>query len=258
MKTKYGFTKNVILNLFQDCNSERPCDPESSSGRRARFGFTLAEVLITLGIIGIVAAMTIPTLMNKSQDNQFKVAYKKAYSSASQAWLQAHGNGDLTLCPSWTDGACNKLNFTAFKNQMKVIKECNNSDTANCWDMTGEKTWGNNYPTADASAFIDANGVAWSQITNTATTGPDTLIDTNGPKGPNKYGKDRAVINLLFLADMVNRPTLIATPKAELMRDCDGVVPADYPTWTVTQQSNRCPSYATSPCYYTSWITGSK
>lgn len=30
---------------------------------KVRFGFTLAEVLITLGIIGVVAAMTIPTLM---------------------------------------------------------------------------------------------------------------------------------------------------------------------------------------------------
>ncbi len=32
-----------------------------------RFGFTLAEVLTTLGIIGIVAAMTIPNLINKNQ-----------------------------------------------------------------------------------------------------------------------------------------------------------------------------------------------
>ena len=33
--------------------------------RKVKFGFTLAEVLITLGIIGVVAAMTIPTLMQK-------------------------------------------------------------------------------------------------------------------------------------------------------------------------------------------------
>lgn len=33
-------------------------------------GFTLAEVLITLGIIGVVAAMTIPTLVSKSQQRQ--------------------------------------------------------------------------------------------------------------------------------------------------------------------------------------------
>lgn len=37
-----------------------------------RAAFTLAEVLITLAIIGIVAALTIPTLINNAQDRQFK------------------------------------------------------------------------------------------------------------------------------------------------------------------------------------------
>ncbi len=50
-----------------------------------RFGFTLAEVLITLGIIGVVAAMTMPTLMNSTQGAQYKAAYKKALSALGQA-----------------------------------------------------------------------------------------------------------------------------------------------------------------------------
>ena len=50
-----------------------------------RFGFTLAEVLITLGIIGVVAAMTIPTLISNTNGSQFKSAYKKALSTLSQA-----------------------------------------------------------------------------------------------------------------------------------------------------------------------------
>ena len=41
--------------------------------------FTLAEVLITLGIIGIVAEMTIPILMQNVQDAQFKAAMKKTF-----------------------------------------------------------------------------------------------------------------------------------------------------------------------------------
>ena len=48
-------------------------------------GFTLAEVLITLGIIGVVAAMTMPTLINSTQGAQYKAAYKKALSALSQA-----------------------------------------------------------------------------------------------------------------------------------------------------------------------------
>ncbi|MCR4881467.1 MAG: type II secretion system GspH family protein [bacterium] len=47
-------------------------------------GFTLAEVLTTLMVIGVVAAMTIPTLMNSTSDQQYKVAYKKALSVLSQ------------------------------------------------------------------------------------------------------------------------------------------------------------------------------
>ena len=50
-----------------------------------KLGFTLAEVLITLGIIGVVAAMTMPTLMNQTQGAQYKTAYKKALSALSQA-----------------------------------------------------------------------------------------------------------------------------------------------------------------------------
>ncbi len=46
--------------------------------------FTLAEVLITLGIIGVVAAMTMPTLINQTNGAQYKAAYKKALSAISQ------------------------------------------------------------------------------------------------------------------------------------------------------------------------------
>ena len=49
--------------------------------------FTLAEVLITLGIIGVVAAMTIPTLVSNTNGAQFKTAYKKALSTLNQAVL---------------------------------------------------------------------------------------------------------------------------------------------------------------------------
>ena len=46
---------------------------------KVRLGFTLAEVLITLGIIGIVAAMTIPTLMQKYYEKQTVAHLKETY-----------------------------------------------------------------------------------------------------------------------------------------------------------------------------------
>lgn len=48
-------------------------------------GFTLAEVLITLGIIGIVAAMTIPTLLQKNYERQTVVKLRQTQSILTQA-----------------------------------------------------------------------------------------------------------------------------------------------------------------------------
>lgn len=52
---------------------------------KKKLGFTLAEVLITLGIIGVVAAMTIPTLMTQTNGAEFRSGFKKALSSLNQA-----------------------------------------------------------------------------------------------------------------------------------------------------------------------------
>ena len=48
-------------------------------------GFTLAEVLITLSIIGIVAAMTLPSVITNSRNKQLEAGLKKSYSVISQA-----------------------------------------------------------------------------------------------------------------------------------------------------------------------------
>lgn len=48
-------------------------------------GFTLAEVLITLGIIGVVAAMTMPTLINNQKNAALQSQFKKAYSNCANA-----------------------------------------------------------------------------------------------------------------------------------------------------------------------------
>ena len=47
--------------------------------------FTLAEVLITLGIIGIVAAMTLPVVTTKVNNIKFKSGFKKSLSVLNQA-----------------------------------------------------------------------------------------------------------------------------------------------------------------------------
>ena len=65
------------------------------------FGFTLAEVLITLGIIGIVAAMTLPTLIQKKTNSEVEAKLKKIYSVMNQAILMSENdNGPKEYWPS--------------------------------------------------------------------------------------------------------------------------------------------------------------
>lgn len=62
---------------------------------KQKFAFTLAEVLITLGIIGVVAAMTIPVLMQKYQKNIVETRLEAFYSTINQAIkLSEIDNGD--------------------------------------------------------------------------------------------------------------------------------------------------------------------
>lgn len=58
-------------------------------------GFTLAEVLITLGIIGVVAAMTIPTLIANTNGAKFRSQFKKSISTLSQAGLMGQAQYDF-------------------------------------------------------------------------------------------------------------------------------------------------------------------
>ncbi len=53
---------------------------------KSKLAFTLAEVLITLGIIGVVAAMTMPALINNTQNKELQTALKKGYSEIMQAF----------------------------------------------------------------------------------------------------------------------------------------------------------------------------
>ncbi len=69
----------------------------SPLGRDSKFGFTLAEVLITLGIIGVVAAITMPTLIAHYQKQATVTKLKQAYSLLYNAVRMAEiDHGDVT------------------------------------------------------------------------------------------------------------------------------------------------------------------
>ena len=115
-------------------------------GNGAKSAFTLAEVLITLGIIGVVAAMTMPTLINSTQGAQYKTAYKKALSVMSQAVVMniALDDYDLSQTVAGKNGEAEKKEgetitpatsvtgvqsiYNLFKNRMNVVKVASTND----------------------------------------------------------------------------------------------------------------------------------
>ena len=80
------------------------------------FGFTLAEVLITLGVIGVVAAMTIPTLMTNLQNRKLESQFKEGYSILSQAFK------------SWQDDGLENRHYSRFMTYFTGVTDCGDTD----------------------------------------------------------------------------------------------------------------------------------
>lgn len=177
--------------------------------------FTLAEVLITLGIIGVVAAMTIPTLMSSVQDYQLKQAWKKNFSVLQQATTSVLQNiGSF-------QNAYTVFNQDALKNEyvpyLRTAKVCTgdpNGETTygSCWTATGVTddmrgtSIGNVVPLGFGAAGVilqDGTYVIFAYNDNTCTSQSGAgageglgnvcgwiTVDVNGAKNPNVVGKD--------------------------------------------------------------------
>ena len=140
-------------------------------------GFTLAEVLVTLGILGVVAAITLPTLINKYQEKRTVTQLKKTYSALSQAYQrmeQEYGTID-----TWLNGKIIDENGTTISDPndpelfierlskyMKVVKICKGGE--NCvgkkaYDLSGKQTndgtsWGDpSMVLADGTHIVASN-----------------------------------------------------------------------------------------------------
>ena len=163
-------------------------------------GFTLAEVLITLGIIGVVAAMTMPTLMNSTNGAQYKTAYKKALSVLSQAVVLnvALDDYDMSQTVAETENDSASL-YNMFNNRMNVVKTEGNAYSAS--NSTDKVKFGDsaNYTLYfnDGITFTfpknASNCTEGNATTDAAANGTDAapgycygVIDVNGEKNPNK------------------------------------------------------------------------
>lgn len=216
-----------------------------------KIGFTLAEVLITLGIIGVVAALTIPTLMHSTQEAEFKTGYRKAYSVISQALQKANNDNALTPFTGTNGGLGLKANFQAIEQYFSIAKSCDASHMSECWDTSsGSESYRNENGNGVGLSFIDKSGMAWKMrdIDADGST-PIILVDTNGSKKPNKYGQDRFP---LFFSNTGNAYQSGSSGTGYLI---NGIPTKVIPNVdTLDNSSLTCPSATTHPCYYTSWL----
>ena len=182
--------------------------------------FTLAEVLITLGIIGVVAAMTMPTLINKTNGAQYKAAFKKSLSALSQAgtlnyeldgWGFSDVGSDAQYNIDFSDpSGPPKEGFQEIEssgglralcdNRMKVVK----SGLDSIWSIVPNENdqWEEQFDLSASSGFDApyvihfADGISLIYNANVPVIGTDlhgshvrAFVDVNGEKGPNKIVK---------------------------------------------------------------------
>ena len=191
---------------------------------KKKIAFTLAEVLITLAIIGVVAAMTIPTLMANYQQKVLNNQFKKTYAMLNQALLNAQSQlGYFPRCYYSVDNTtipvitgCGELS-DKFWTLFKVSKICEGKafEKGCIPEYEGMDTVANaNYPDAEVPDGYEDYGDYASRgcknfkknaILNDRTVyvlSDGTIIilyseypfllavDINGQKGPNKWGHD--------------------------------------------------------------------
>lgn len=179
------------------------------------FGFTLAEVLIVLGIIGVVAALTIPTLMNRTNNEQYITSLKKGYSLFNQALLkftQESGCVSDLKCTGVFGTADYGDPGEALVKYFKVSKDCGRNKGCLPTDFHNNYDGSDSPPSnldsdQDYYGFITTDGMAFAVAGFTGSNCDDggsaeitgnlkqacgeLYIDVNGPvKGPNHMGRD--------------------------------------------------------------------
>lgn len=215
-------------------------------GQKIKNAFTLAEVLITLGIIGVVAAMTIPMLISKIQKTQIETQIRENYSILYQAMKRAE-NDDIGAINSLGVGLSSNKNWfeTFLVPYMKFEQIC--YSTGGCWHKYGVvKTLNAKAPSYEAKigetdsligyvgvalAFRTAKGAYFDIDASSAGStrglfGVDAngnsiqfYVDVNGDKKPNIIGKD--IYILIYDSEKGLVPAGFDRTKEQVKANCE-------------------------------------
>ena len=141
-------------------------------------GFTLAEVLITLGIIGVVASITLTSLIAEHQKLVTVTKLKKAYNDLNNAIILAEfEHGDKSKWGDSNNDECGLYIYNHYvRGKLKVLKDV--EDTGSNCQSDPEIVL--------ADGIVLDSFINWSPLNRDAFT-----VDINGAAGPNKVGRDR-------------------------------------------------------------------
>ena len=167
--------------------------------------FTLAEVLVTLGIIGVVSAMTVPTLMQNYQRQSYVTQLHKTYNEFTQAFLQ-YKNDRNALWLTEAGHTRHQDMMPFMKQYFKVVQECGTTSTP-CFASSYKNQNGGTYVVDTLNRGgtyygVLASGVSFGIMYDALDTGTiytddfsyKIVVDINGKKGPNIYGRDLFVM----------------------------------------------------------------
>lgn len=166
-------------------------------------GFTLAEVLITLGIIGVVASITIPTLLANKVKQETIAKLQKVYTNLAQALKLSEQDNGPNSTWDWGFGGTltPRQSFDIYwAPYLKVMKYCVNSPSAECGygtvtaykTLTGVDNATIVWPLARTTALLhDGSLITVSAAQGSPMAVDKTIrVDINAGNGPNMYGKD--------------------------------------------------------------------
>ena len=169
------------------------CDGAGSYFSHWCGAFTLAEVLITLGIIGVVAALTMPTLIAQHRKKALQTALLKTYSELQQANLRLLAD-DEHLYEIDSDNERRELLMKEFKGYSLVVGDSSWQTIA--WNLhllyNGDLK-GHNGETGNIHPVCDNGGISTDSVGRLwlfNDSDKQICVDVNGVKGPNRYGYD--------------------------------------------------------------------
>ncbi len=203
--------------------------------------FTLAEVLLTLTIIGVVAAMTVPTVMKTTGERERSAKIKKMYSMYGKAFIFARAMGaDMDFAEvDKSQQAMNDWYDEFMKPRLSTLKVC--YDSPGCWNKgdtyyyNGQKVQSNRAGIGIGDQIITAkladgtmvNMDMWSNQSMIKNQfGIDSknhalmiiYFDINGEKKPNKVGQD--VFVMAYSSELGLIPAYKDKSESDIIKDC--------------------------------------